>query len=94
VLIQRLPVEHRISQDNRLRSGFQAIAAEVVSHYLIGFKHMATMYVSPTGYCGTFEEELNLQKFDFTTHWMAGLCFFEKDSCLILASIDLGTPGA
>jgi hypothetical protein len=55
---------------------------------------MGTIYISPDVYCGTLEEELNLQKFDFTTHWMAGLHFFDKDDCLILASIDFSTPSA
>jgi hypothetical protein len=72
----------------------KAIAAEVVSHYLIGSRDMATIYISPDVYCGAFEEELNLQKVDINTHWMADLCFFKKDNCLILASIDLSMPGA
>jgi hypothetical protein len=65
------------------------IAAEVVSHYLIRSRDMATIYVSPDAYRGAFKEELNLQKFDFTTHRTASLCFIEKDNCPILASIDL-----
>jgi hypothetical protein len=67
------------------------IAAEVVSHYLIGSRDMTTIYISPDAYRGAFEEELNLQKFGFTNNWTVGLHFIKKDNCLILASIDLST---
>ena len=70
------------------------IAVELVSYYLIGFGDMATIYISPDAYRGTFEEELNLQKFDFTTHRTTSLRFIKKENCLILAFIDLSTPAA
>ncbi len=72
----------------------KAIAADVVSEYLIGASDMAMIYVSPDPYGGAFEEELNLCKFDIATHRTAGLCFFEKNRCLLLTLMAPSTPGA
>jgi hypothetical protein len=72
----------------------KAIAADVVSEYLIGASNMAMIYVSPDPYGGSFEEELNLRKFDVATHRTAGLCFFEKNGRLLLALMAPSTPGA
>ncbi len=69
------------------------IAADVVAEYLIGTLDMAMIYVSPDPYGSAFEEELDLRKFDITTHRSAGLCFFEKNGCLLLASMAPSTPG-
>jgi hypothetical protein len=55
---------------------------------------MAMIYVSPDPYGSAFEEELDLCKFDITTHRSAGLCFFEKNGRLLLASMAPSTPGA
>ncbi len=38
------------------------------------------LYISPNPYYGTFEEELNLRKFDLITHKTAGLTFVKKDN--------------
>ncbi len=70
------------------------IAADVVAEYLIGALDMAMIYVSPDPYGSAFEEELDLRKFDITTHRSAGLCFFEKNGRLLLASMAPSTPGA
>ncbi len=51
------------------------------------------IYVSPDPYGGAFEEELDLRKFDIATHHTAGLCFFEKNGRLLLASMAPSTPG-
>jgi hypothetical protein len=55
----------------------KAIAAEVVSEYLIGSGNMAKSYISPNAFYGTIEEELDLWKFDCATNRTAGLRFFE-----------------
>ena len=55
---------------------------------------MAMVYVSPDPYSTAFEEELDLRKFDFSHHRTAGLCFFEKDGRILLASMAPSTPGA
>jgi hypothetical protein len=70
------------------------IAAKVVSKFMIGSKDMEMLYISPNPYYGAFEEELNLRKFDLTTHNIAGLSFLQKDNRLILISMANGTPGA
>jgi hypothetical protein len=70
------------------------IAADVFSEYLISALDMAMIHVSPDLYGSAFEEELNLQKFDINTHRTAGLCFFEKNNQILLASMAPSTPGA
>jgi hypothetical protein len=70
------------------------IAADVVTEYLIGASDMAMIYVSPDQYGSAFEEELDLRKFDITMHRSVGLCFFEKNGCLLLASMAPSIPGA
>jgi hypothetical protein len=71
----------------------KAIAADVVSEYLIGASDMAMINVSPDPYGGAFEEKLDLCKFDIATHHTAGLCFFKKNGRLLLASMAPSTPG-
>ncbi len=70
------------------------IAACVVSEYLIGASDMAMICVSQDPYGTALEEELNLCKFDINAHFTAGLCFFEKNNQILLASMAPSTPGA
>ena len=77
--------------DNKTK---KQIAADVVAEYLIGSNNMAMIYVSPDIFGSAFEEEIYLCKFDFDTHRTAGLCFFEKDNHIYLASMAPSTPGA
>ena len=77
--------------DNKTK---KQIAADVVAEYLIGSHDMAMIYVSPDLFGLAFEEELDLRKVDLTAHRTAGLCFFEKDGRLYLASMAPSTPGA
>jgi hypothetical protein len=77
--------------DNKTK---KQIAADVVAEYLIGSDDMAIIYVSPDPFGSAFEEDINLCKFDFNTHRTAGLCFFEKDNRIYLASMAPSTPGA
>jgi hypothetical protein len=65
-----------------------------VAEYLIGVDDMAMVYISPDPFRSAFEEELDLRKFDLSHHRTAGLCFFEKDGWLFLASMAPSTPGA
>jgi hypothetical protein len=55
---------------------------------------MAMVYISPDPFYGSFEEELNLCKFDLSHHNTAGLNLFEKNQRLYLASMAPSTPGA
>jgi hypothetical protein len=81
----------RSSEDHRSKKD---LAAEVVSQYLIGASDMAMIYVAPDPYGTAFEEELDRQKLDLQRHATAGLCFFEKDNRILLASMAPSTPGA
>jgi hypothetical protein len=83
----------RVNSKDSYKSKKQ-IAADVVSEYLIGPGDMAIVYVSPDPFGSAFEEEINLRKFDSTTHRTAGLTFFEKDGRIYLATMAPGTPGA
>ena len=40
---------------------------------------MAMVYMSPDPFYGSFEEELDIHKFDLSHHNTAGLNLFEKD---------------
>jgi hypothetical protein len=83
----------QVQSNNNTKSKKQ-IAADVVSEYLIGVDNMAMVYVSPDPFSSAFEEELDLHKFDISHHRTAGLCFFEKEGRLFLASMAPSTPGA
>jgi hypothetical protein len=72
----------------------KASAVDVVTEYLIGMLDMAMIYISPDPYSGAFEEELDLRKFNISTHRTAGLCFFEKNGRIHLALMASSTPGA
>ncbi len=52
------------------------------------------IYVSPDPSGNSFEEELDLRKFDITMHRSVGLCFFKKNGRLLLALMAPSTPGA
>ena len=69
------------------------LASELVTQYLIGTQDTATIYMSPCPYNDAFEEEINLRKFDMSLHPTAGMCFFEKDGRIHLASMSPRTPG-
>jgi hypothetical protein len=62
--------------------------------YLIGPHDMDMIYMSPDPYGCTFEEPLDLRKFDLSKHPTAGLRLNAKDGGLILASMDTSSPGA
>jgi len=55
---------------------------------------MDMIYMSPDPYGRTFEEPLDLRKFDLSKHPTAGLCLITHDGWLLLASMDKGSPGA
>ncbi len=76
------------------QSSKKQIAADVVLEYLIGASDMAMIYVSPDPYGTAFKEELNLHKFYINTQRTAGLCSFEKNNQILLASMAPSTPGA
>ncbi len=70
-----------------------ALTLAIVMEYLIRPYDMEMIYLSPDLYRQTFDKQLDLHKCDLTQHRTAGLRFIVKDGCLILASMDKGTPG-
>jgi hypothetical protein len=66
-----------------------------LNHYRdITVDDVAQVYLSPTPYNDAFEEVLDLQKFDFSQHRVAGMAFLPQDNRLILANMVASTPGA
>ena len=90
-IIAALAARVRSSDTNKTK---RQIAADVVGDYLIGSDDMTMIYISPDPFGSAFEEDLDLCKFDFDTHRTAGLCLYEKDQCIYLASMAPSTPGA
>jgi len=62
--------------------------------YSITSNDVAQVYLSPTPYNDAYEEVIDLQKFDFSRHWAAGMAFLPQDNRLILANMVASTPGA
>jgi hypothetical protein len=50
--------------------------------------------MSPDPYGQAFKQEIDLRKWDLTTHRTAGMHLLEKNGRLLLASIDASTPAA
>jgi hypothetical protein len=75
------------------RSNHQ-LTSDTVSEYRIVPHDMETIYLSNDLYGRTFEEKLDLCKWDPTKHRTAGLRFITKNGRLILISMDKSTPGA
>jgi hypothetical protein len=70
------------------------LTSQTVTNYHIGPRDMEMIYMSPNPYGRTFEEPLDIQKFDISRHPTAGLRFITTDGRLILVSMDKSTPGA
>jgi hypothetical protein len=66
-------------------------SSNIVTEYLIGKHYMTTVYLSPDPYFETFEEIIDLHKFDLTKHRTNGLCLAHSDNCLFLGSMAPGT---
>jgi hypothetical protein len=61
--------------------------------YGASMANVSQVYMSPNTYNAAFEEELDLQKFNFSRHRAAGMTFLPQDNRLILASMVPSTPG-
>jgi hypothetical protein len=70
------------------------MAAELVDMSKIEKEDLAVLYMSPTQYHNSFEQTMNLRKFDLSKHPTAGLELFEKDGRVHLARISRSTPAA
>ena len=71
-----------------------SLASELVSEFLITQKDIAPIYMSPCPYFDSFEEEIDLRKFDISKHRTAGLCLTQVNGRLILGAMAASTPGA
>jgi hypothetical protein len=69
-------------------------ASELVSEFLIGKHNMAMIYLSPNPYFNTFEEIIDIRRFDLSKHRLVGLCLTEHDGHLFLGGISPSTPTA
>ncbi len=55
---------------------------------------MSTRYMSPDPYYNSFDEIIDLRKFDLNKHRTAGLCLRHSDNRLFLEGMTPGTPGS
>ena len=69
-------------------------AADIVTEFLIGQRDIASIYLSPDPYHESFEEEIDIRRFDLTKHRTAGLCLAHHDGRLFLGGIAKSTPCA
>ena len=61
---------------------------------MIGPRDIASIYLSPDPYHESFEEEVDIQRFDLTKHRTAGLSLAHHDGKLFLSGIANSTPCA
>jgi hypothetical protein len=69
-------------------------ASDIVSEYNITRQDMALIYMSPDPYHEAFEEIMDIHRFNFNRHHMAGLCLAHIDGRLILGGMTPSTPAA
>jgi hypothetical protein len=70
------------------------LAANLVNDFHIGVQDMMMVYMSPDPYHDSFEQSVDLRKFDLTKHATGGLSLYERDGRVHLASIAPNTPAA
>jgi hypothetical protein len=68
------------------------IAADIVTEFMIGKRDILVIYLSPDPYHDTFEEEVDIRRFDLTKHRTAGLCLAQRDCRSFLGGIAKSTP--
>jgi hypothetical protein len=71
-----------------------ATASTIADECKIGSNAMEVIYMSPNPYHESFDELLDLRRFNLTHHSTAGLSFVECDGKVFLAHMVPGTPGA
>jgi hypothetical protein len=69
-------------------------ASDIVTEFSIGHREIASIYLSPDPFYESFEEEVDLRRFDLTKHRTAGLCLAHYDGRLYLGGIAKSTPCA
>jgi hypothetical protein len=71
-----------------------AMASAIADKYKIGREAMEMIYMSPNPYHSSFDELLDIRRYDLSRHATAGLLFLERDGKVMLAHMTPGTPGA
>ena len=71
-----------------------ATPQDILDEYLISSKDMSMIFLSPDPYQDSFEEILDLRRFDLRDHPTAGMSFIQREDRLFLAHMVQGTPGA
>ena len=66
----------------------------ILHEFGISSKDMALIYLSPSPYSNAFEEVIERRYFGRTKHATGGMCFTNKNKCLILTDIRPSTPAA
>ena len=70
------------------------LAAELVNDFKISPQDMMMVYMSPDPYHVSFEQTMDLGKFDLSKHATGGLSLYVWDGRVHLASISPSTPAA
>ena len=70
------------------------VVAKLVEEFKIGVQDMVMVYMSPDPYHESFEQTVDLRKFDLSKHPTGGLQLYVRDGWVHLASISPSTPAA
>jgi hypothetical protein len=70
------------------------IASEIATEYDITRSNLATVYMSPGPFFGAFEEDIDLRKWSYDKHCIAGLALVEHNGRVYLGSMIPSSPGA
>ena len=69
-------------------------AADIVTEFMITPRDIANIYMSPDPFHESFDEEVDIRRFDLRKHRTAGLRLSAHDGKLYLGGIDKSTPCA
>jgi hypothetical protein len=70
------------------------VASEIATEYDITRGNSATVYMSPDPLFGAFEEDINLSKWSYDKHHIAGMALVEHNERLYLGNMIPGLSGA
>ena len=96
-LITPLPLRETAAPRHRTAAAARVAApsaSDIVTEFDIGHRDIASIYLSPDPYHESFEEEVDIRRFDLTKHRTAGLCLAHYDGRLFLGGIAKSTPCA
>jgi hypothetical protein len=70
------------------------VASEIATEYDITRGDLATVYMSPDPFFGTFEENIHLSKWSYDKHHTAGMALVKHNGHLYLGNMIPGLPDA